>query len=719
MPIDNAYSPVRLEADGTETDFDFDFEIYQNTDVKVSTVVRATDVATLKVLGVDYTVTINPVTEGGTVVFTSAPADTLDVLMESDLAYTQGVNLSARGTFKQDQVIQALDRNCRLIQQVFERTERSLVIPTEYDLSDLEIPEPLADALIGWNSAATNFENKVPTSVISNLDITLVPADANKLVGVNNAADGYEIKDINEYTSATITASDEIIFGDVDDSNNLKKDSVQGIIDLTSSGLSGDGTVETISETTSYWTVSANTSIVKTPASGLAVPLINITKSDAASGDLLLIDVQDQTRVLDINTTQEMVNEVRTNVDHPHAYGGCYRESGVFKWGNASLKFDGTDDYILFNDSSAWDIAGDTSTDWTIDFWVKFTDHTGSETFIAQNEDTNNRWNLYHTDGSGFRFIFTSGGVSIIDTSAGGEITDTDWHHVALVKDAQGATNNWGIYVDGTQVAYVQDNSTDTLSGGLYIGENGNNANFFSGNLDGLRMSSSNVFSATPVSGLTDTITVPTTRPGNVDSNTKLIMNGDIPNVVCDEPLFFGYTTHDAKILLAYDGTNWNVIGKGGEVRPSVCAFLSADQANLTNTTSVKININALAPSSVDLFGLLDTVNNQLTVRYLNTTWEFYGQVTFLGGTGLSSGNSIKVFINEDSTIRGVTEDSAHAGIASLDQTLHCSVVVGLGSAAEDQNITLVANQSSGASTVDVDGNGSQGETFLYARKVS
>lgn len=240
MPIDNTYSPVRLEANGVLTDFDFDFKIYQNTDVKVSTVVRATDVATLKTLGVDYTVTINPVTEGGTIVFTSPPASTLDVLMESNLANTQGVNLSPRGTLKQDQVVQALDRNCRLIQQVYERTERSLIIPTEYELTDLEIPVPLADALIGWNSAGTSFENKVPTSVISDLDITLIAADANKLVGVNNSADGYEIKDINEYTDTVITASDEILFGDATDSNNLKKDTVQGIIDLVPGFASSD-----------------------------------------------------------------------------------------------------------------------------------------------------------------------------------------------------------------------------------------------------------------------------------------------------------------------------------------------------------------------------------------------------------------------------------------------------------------------------------------------
>ena len=41
---------------------------------------------------------------------------------------------------------------------------------------------------------------------------------------------------INERTDTVITAADEILFGDVTDSNNLKKDTVQGILDLRGAG---------------------------------------------------------------------------------------------------------------------------------------------------------------------------------------------------------------------------------------------------------------------------------------------------------------------------------------------------------------------------------------------------------------------------------------------------------------------------------------------------
>ena len=53
-----------------------------------------------------------------------------------------------------------------------------------------------------------------------------------------NAIDGTLTKDalIADYSDVTITASDLIMYGDATDSNNTKRDTVQGILDLTSGG---------------------------------------------------------------------------------------------------------------------------------------------------------------------------------------------------------------------------------------------------------------------------------------------------------------------------------------------------------------------------------------------------------------------------------------------------------------------------------------------------
>ena len=117
--------------------------------------------------------------------------------------------------------------------------------------------------------------------------------------------------------------------------------------------------------------------------------------------------------------------------------------------------------------------------DWTIDLWVKHDDHAGVEYYMQQYEDDNNRWYFVHVHGTGIGFGGVSGGTGRWECMWGGEITDTDWHHVALCKVA----DKFGVYKDGNQVCYVQDSNTDTFNGTLYVGQNGNSDYYFDGNI--------------------------------------------------------------------------------------------------------------------------------------------------------------------------------------------------------------------------------------------
>jgi len=195
------------------------------------------------------------------------------------------------------------------------------------------------------------------------------------------------------------------------------------------------------------------------------------------------------------------------------------------KFNKSSLKFNGTTDFVSFADSDNWNICGSNSDDWTISLWVKHTDHSGDEYYIEQYVDTSNYWMLDHVDGSGIRFSVNLAGTNIIATGFGGEITDTNWHHVALVKKA----NEYAIYLDGIQTSYVQDSDTATFNGLLRVGASyygGSLSYQFDGNMDDVVISQSNIFSATPNSGKTDTITVPT-APLVKDANTRLMIKAD------------------------------------------------------------------------------------------------------------------------------------------------------------------------------------------------
>jgi len=181
-------------------------------------------------------------------------------------------------------------------------------------------------------------------------------------------------------------------------------------------------------------------------------------------------------------------------------------------FGTGSIKLDGNSDYLQIADSADWDIcASGASSSWTIDFWVKHTDHAGREDYIAQYANATHYWSLFRHDAVKISFNSISGGAMVIDCNANVDITDTNWHHLALIKK----TDEYGIYLDGIQIAYTQDSSINNLVGNLVIGQMGDSSAWLDGHLDEIRIQKSNIFGADPAttaSALDDTITVPTTE---------------------------------------------------------------------------------------------------------------------------------------------------------------------------------------------------------------
>lgn len=201
------------------------------------------------------------------------------------------------------------------------------------------------------------------------------------------------------------------------------------------------------------------------------------------------------------------------------AHNGTELDTSEKKFGTASGFFAGTNEYLSMPDSPDWDFIASSPTYWTFDVWLKFVDHSASNDVIAQLEDSLNYWLIRHTHGSGFRFYCrNSSPPPLIDTGSGGEITDNDWHHMAFIRVA----NEYAIYVDGTQVVYVQDSDTDVFAGVLYLGQNGLGNLYFDGYMDEIRIQKANFFSASPNVGLTDTITVPTSAHSDIKTINKI-----------------------------------------------------------------------------------------------------------------------------------------------------------------------------------------------------
>ena len=178
------------------------------------------------------------------------------------------------------------------------------------------------------------------------------------------------------------------------------------------------------------------------------------------------------------------------------------------KFGASSLYLVGLDDYLTIPDSDIWDVCGSLSDSWTIDLWVKHIDGNWASTYIKQDGvGYADGWFLTHDPTNGFHFNASVNGVITyvnLQEYAGFRISDTDWHHVAVIKSG----SDWGLYVDGVQKLYYEQTNIGTFAGDISIGDG---TSFdHGGYIDGLKIENTNSFNAIPKEDLSDTITIPT-----------------------------------------------------------------------------------------------------------------------------------------------------------------------------------------------------------------
>ncbi|MGD1831004.1 MAG: LamG domain-containing protein [Spirochaetaceae bacterium] len=173
--------------------------------------------------------------------------------------------------------------------------------------------------------------------------------------------------------------------------------------------------------------------------------------------------------------------------------------------GDKAFEFNGTSDTFESPDSDDWDLVATGTTQYTVDFWVKHDDHAGEEMYITQSNDNNtaNFWGIEHNDGSGLRFFVQVAGSNVIDKIFGGEITDTDWHHIALTRNG----SVYSMYKDGILLGTYTDTSTTSFSGPLIVGcrsDNGGRDKYFDGQMDMIRVTKGTALWTTTNFNLTD-----------------------------------------------------------------------------------------------------------------------------------------------------------------------------------------------------------------------
>jgi len=208
--------------------------------------------------------------------------------------------------------------------------------------------------------------------------------------------------------------------------------------------------------------------------------------------------------------------------DHTITSSDVVHSRGTSKFGDSSIFFNGSDAYLSIPDSADWDFFANTSDSRTIDLWVNQSTIAHNKIYFFQRVTSSDYWYFGMAPTENAKIYGKSGGAQFISSNAASFDATGVWHHLALVKVA----NEVAIYVDGAQITYTTFSTTQTLAAPLIIGSQDGTSDFFHGYMEDVRFSDSNRFSATPVVGLSDTITIPTAA-AVADSNTTLLVQSD------------------------------------------------------------------------------------------------------------------------------------------------------------------------------------------------
>lgn len=163
------------------------------------------------------------------------------------------------------------------VNSIYVSVDDAVLEPTaEFTVSGTNITFATPPATGTNNIYVKNLASGVAASTPSNDSVTTAKIQDGAVTAAKLATGDTVLKDsidddlINTYTDTTIAVADEVLFGDASDSNNMKKDTVQGILDLVPTDLYGKtGATVAAGDTFVLWDASDSNSIKTDTVQGI------------------------------------------------------------------------------------------------------------------------------------------------------------------------------------------------------------------------------------------------------------------------------------------------------------------------------------------------------------------------------------------------------------------------------------------------------------------
>lgn len=159
---------------GVTTSFPFTFKVFAKSDIAL-TLTNPAGISTALVLDSDYSVTLNvdqDATPGGSITYplSGSPLATGATLVGvGSIPYDQTTSFPAGGPYRAETTEDTFDRTEFQIQQLAEAQGRALTLPPSAGGVNTALPNPLALALLGWNSDATALQNYELSTMVTSV----------------------------------------------------------------------------------------------------------------------------------------------------------------------------------------------------------------------------------------------------------------------------------------------------------------------------------------------------------------------------------------------------------------------------------------------------------------------------------------------------------------------------------------------------------------------